>query len=207
MGGIGDAEHVGERALQAVRWHKLLVNAAFNASAVLSGAALGNADMARDGELRAHLLAVMHELWDAAPAVLGLAGGFEDAGLMSELANSRVSSSSDSHHKSRSSSSGGGRHHVPSRLATPEEIMRSSERNVGARPSMLLDWLAHRPLEIEVILGNAVRLAAARGVALPRVHTMYALLKSAQAVRAAAASAPSSGTEGSSKRVISRGKL
>lgn len=68
-------------------------------------------------------------------------------------------------------------------LADPEKILKSTERNVGSRPSMLLDWEAGRPLEIEVILGNPVRIARARGVELPRMQSLYALLRSAQRMR------------------------
>lgn len=68
-------------------------------------------------------------------------------------------------------------------LAGPEKILKSTERNVGSKPSMLLDWEKESPLEIEVILGNPVRIARARGVELPRMQSLYALLKSAQGVR------------------------
>lgn len=147
LGGLRDAEATDETGLQTVRWHKLCINAAMNPSAVLSGG-LGNADMARDPELREHLAGVMREIWDAAPSVIG------------------------------------GQGFVPAdKFATPDAILRSSERNVGARPSMLLDWEAGRPLELEVILGNPVRIARARGVELPRLQTLYALLRSAQAAR------------------------
>lgn len=71
----------------------------------------------------------------------------------------------------------------PEKMATPDRIVKSTERNTGARPSMLLDWEAGRPLEIEVILGNPVRIARSQGVQMPRLQSMYALLKSAQAVR------------------------
>jgi 2-dehydropantoate 2-reductase len=71
----------------------------------------------------------------------------------------------------------------PPSLAGPERILRSTERNVGSKPSMLLDWEAGRPMEIEVILGNPVRIARRRGVELPRMQTLYALLRSAQRVR------------------------
>ena len=70
-------------------------------------------------------------------------------------------------------------------LADAEKILRSTERNVGSKPSMLLDWEAGRPLEIEVILGNPVRIARARGVELPRMQSLYALLRSAQRLREA----------------------
>jgi len=36
---------------------------------------------------------------------------------------------------------------------------------------------------LEVILGNPVRIARERGVSLPRMQTLYALLRSAQATR------------------------
>lgn len=73
----------------------------------------------------------------------------------------------------------------PEGMATPEKIIQSTERNTGARPSMLLDWEAGRPLELEVILGNPVRIARAKGVEMPRLQSLYALLKSAQASREA----------------------
>ncbi|OLN95973.1 putative 2-dehydropantoate 2-reductase 3 [Colletotrichum chlorophyti] len=71
----------------------------------------------------------------------------------------------------------------PDDLAKPDRIVKSTERNTGARPSMLLDWEAGRPLELEVILGNPVRIAREHGVEMPRLQTMYALLKSAQRTR------------------------
>ncbi|KAK4195745.1 ketopantoate reductase PanE/ApbA-domain-containing protein [Triangularia verruculosa] len=71
----------------------------------------------------------------------------------------------------------------PAELAGPEKILRSTERNVGSKPSMLLDWEGGRRMELEVILGNPVRLGRRRGVELQRMGTLYALLKSAQDVR------------------------
>ncbi|CAK7211193.1 hypothetical protein SCUCBS95973_001050 [Sporothrix curviconia] len=144
LGGIRDIELDDEVGLQTVRWHKLCINAAFNPSAVLSGGR-GNADMASDPELRIHLKAIMDEIWDAAPRILGRP--------------------------------------FPSDLATPDRILQSTDRNKGARPSMLLDWEAGRPLELEVIVGNPVRIARARGVELPRMQSLYALLRSAQLTR------------------------
>lgn len=46
----------------------------------------------------------------------------------------------------------------PSKLASAdaEKILKSSERNSSGLPSMLLDWQAGRPMELEVILGNPV---------------------------------------------------
>lgn len=71
----------------------------------------------------------------------------------------------------------------PDSLATPDRIIRSTERNTGSKPSMLLDWEAGRPMELEVILGNPVRIARERGASLPRMQTLYALLRSAQETR------------------------
>jgi len=71
----------------------------------------------------------------------------------------------------------------PADLASPERILKSTEKNVGSKPSMLLDWECKRPMELEVILGNPVRIARTKGVKLPRMQTLYALLKSAQTVR------------------------
>ncbi|CAM1501852.1 Fc.00g038360.m01.CDS01 [Cosmosporella sp. VM-42] len=144
LGGIRDVEPHDEIGLQTVRWHKLCINAAMNPSAVLSGGR-GNADMVSDPELQRHLLGVMHEIFDAAPKILGRA--------------------------------------FPASMARPEKIVESTARNKGARPSMLLDWEAGKPLELEVILGNPVRIARERGVEMPRLQSLYALLRSAQGVR------------------------
>lgn len=158
LGLIRDVDPLTEVGLQTVRWHKLCINAAMNPSAVLSGGR-GNADMASDPELRAHLRGVMQEIWDAAPQILG-GKGFEDgAGEEGERGEKKKA------------------------MATPDKILESTDRNKGARPSMLLDWEAGRPLEIEVILGNPVRIARAKGVGLPRLQSLYALLSSAQGVR------------------------
>ncbi|ORY62613.1 2-dehydropantoate 2-reductase [Pseudomassariella vexata] len=143
-GGIRDVEPHTEIELQTIRWHKLCINAAFNPSSVMSGGR-GNADQLSDPELREHILGIMHEIWDAAPKVLGAP--------------------------------------LPEGLATPEKIVKSTERNTGAKPSMLLDWEAGRPMELEVILGNPVRIARRLGVEMPRLQSLYALLRSMQRVR------------------------
>jgi len=44
------------------------------------------------------------------------------------------------------------------------------------RPSMLLDAEKGRPMEVEVILGEVVRMARAKGVSIPRIEMLYALL-------------------------------
>ena len=43
------------------------------------------------------------------------------------------------------------------------------------------DWRAGRPLEIEPILGNVVRIARRLGVTVPRLEALYALVLMAQA--------------------------
>ncbi|KAK1774598.1 ketopantoate reductase PanE/ApbA-domain-containing protein [Copromyces sp. CBS 386.78] len=150
-GSIRDAHLCSESHLQLIRWHKLCINAAFNPSSVLSGG-LGNAEMVRDPELRLFLSAIMYEIWDAAPLILGLPKG---EGFDKD----------------------------PKAFATPEKILKSTERNVGSKPSMLLDWEQGRPMELEVIVGNPVRIARGRGVEMPRLQGVYALLRSMQDVR------------------------
>ncbi|KAK8136572.1 hypothetical protein PG984_004512 [Apiospora sp. TS-2023a] len=77
---------------------------------------------------------------------------------------------------------------LPDDLGTPERIIKSTERNAGAKPSMLLDWEAGRPMELEVILGNPIRIAKEAGVDMPRLQSIYALLRSMQNQRDAASS-------------------
>ncbi|CAJ2504699.1 Uu.00g120930.m01.CDS01 [Anthostomella pinea] len=74
---------------------------------------------------------------------------------------------------------------LPASVAKPDKIIKSTERNPGAKPSMLLDWEAGRPMELEVILGNPIRIARRAGVEMPKLQTMYALLRSMQSVREA----------------------
>ena len=45
--------------------------------------------------------------------------------------------------------------------------------------SMLLDFKARRPLEVDAIVGNAVRIARNRGVPVPHLETVFALLRAA----------------------------
>jgi 2-dehydropantoate 2-reductase len=71
----------------------------------------------------------------------------------------------------------------PKELAGVEAILKSTERNAGGRPSMLVDWEVGRPMELEVILGNPVRIAKRHGVEMPRLQSVYALLRSAQTQR------------------------
>lgn len=67
----------------------------------------------------------------------------------------------------------------PKKLATAEQILKSTERNTSGKPSMLLDWERGNPMELEVILGNPVRIARRKGFEMPRLQTLYALLRMA----------------------------
>lgn len=73
---------------------------------------------------------------------------------------------------------------LPKDFATPDQILRSTQRNTsGSKPSMALDWEQGKTMELEVILGNPIRIARERGFDLPRLQTLYALLRMAQEKR------------------------
>lgn len=73
---------------------------------------------------------------------------------------------------------------LPDTLPKIEDVFQGVKEDVsGSKASMLNDWEAGRPVEIEAILGNPIRQAEARGIVLPRTQTLYALLKSAQRMR------------------------
>ncbi|KAH8600050.1 ketopantoate reductase PanE/ApbA-domain-containing protein [Bisporella sp. PMI_857] len=70
---------------------------------------------------------------------------------------------------------------LPKEFATAERILESTKKNTsGSKPSMLLDWEAGKRMELEVILGNPIRIAREKGLEMPRLQTLYALLKMAQ---------------------------
>jgi 2-dehydropantoate 2-reductase len=76
------------------------------------------------------------------------------------------------------------RQDMPADFASPEQILASTRKNTsGSKPSMAVDWEQGRAMEVEVILGNPIRLARSRGLEMPRLETMYALVKMAQGVR------------------------
>jgi 2-dehydropantoate 2-reductase len=69
-------------------------------------------------------------------------------------------------------------------LATPDQILASVEKNTsGSRPSMWHDWVNGRRMEVEAILGNPIRIAREYGLEMPRVQSLYALLRMAQEKR------------------------
>lgn len=70
---------------------------------------------------------------------------------------------------------------LPAKLASAEQILNSTRKNSsGSRPSMWSDWEKGAKMELEVILGNPIRLAREKGFDMPRMQTMYALIKKAQ---------------------------
>jgi 2-dehydropantoate 2-reductase len=73
---------------------------------------------------------------------------------------------------------------MPKDFATPDAIIRSTQRNTsGSKPSMAMDWEQGKRMEIEVILGNPIRIARERGFEMPRLQTLYALVRMAQEAR------------------------
>lgn len=70
---------------------------------------------------------------------------------------------------------------LPKEFAATEAILKSTQKNTsGSKPSMLLDWEQGKTMELEVILGNPVRIAREKGLEMPRLHSLYALLRMAQ---------------------------
>ncbi|GAB4350800.1 MAG: putative 2-dehydropantoate 2-reductase [Cyanophyceae cyanobacterium] len=57
------------------------------------------------------------------------------------------------------------------------ELMALTETMPPYKTSMKLDFDARRPLEVEAIVGAPLRMAAARGVALPQMEMLYRQLK------------------------------
>ena len=72
----------------------------------------------------------------------------------------------------------------PTHFATAEQLLKSTKKNTsGSKPSMAIDWEQGKRMELEVILGNPLRIARARGIEMPRLQSLYALLRYAQAGR------------------------
>ncbi|MCP4131185.1 MAG: 2-dehydropantoate 2-reductase [bacterium] len=64
----------------------------------------------------------------------------------------------------------------------PDEIIQETLTNTHNmapfKTSMLVDFENNRPMEVEAILGNTVRIAEEFGIPVPRLETLYALLSS-----------------------------
>ena len=73
---------------------------------------------------------------------------------------------------------------MPKDFATAEQILRSTQKNPsGSVPSMQQDWEGGKKMELEVILGAPIRLAKVKGLEMPRLQTIYALIKMKQSRR------------------------
>ncbi len=57
-----------------------------------------------------------------------------------------------------------------------EEMITLTEKMTPYKTSMLLDFEAKRPMEVEAILGNAVRIAQKHKVKVPKLETIYSIL-------------------------------
>ncbi|KAK2625417.1 hypothetical protein QTJ16_004729 [Diplocarpon rosae] len=74
---------------------------------------------------------------------------------------------------------------LPKEFASSKAILESTQKNTsGSKPSMLLDWEQGKKMELEVILGNPLRIAREKGLEMPRLQTLYALLRKAEQKRA-----------------------
>jgi 2-dehydropantoate 2-reductase len=62
--------------------------------------------------------------------------------------------------------------------AAGSQEMKRTEKMAAYKPSTFLDWKAGRPLEIEPIWGEPLRLAVTVGANVPRLKVVYTLLKS-----------------------------
>ncbi|KAF4550264.1 Ketopantoate reductase PanE/ApbA-like protein 2 [Elsinoe fawcettii] len=70
---------------------------------------------------------------------------------------------------------------LPKDFATAEKILESTRKNTsGSRPSMWADWEGGKAMELEVIMGEPIRMARDKGLEMKRLESMYALLKMAQ---------------------------
>ena len=162
-GGIEDAEDYEEKGLQLVRWHKLAVRPFSRSVATFADRfeqinASMNTSAVLSGGTGNSRMSLDPELR------LHLTGCMNEIFTTAPLVLSVP---------------------WPPKLASinAEKILKSSERNTAGKPSMLLDWEAGRPLELEVILGNPLRIARRKGVEMPRLQSLYALLKMAEARR------------------------
>jgi 2-dehydropantoate 2-reductase len=61
-----------------------------------------------------------------------------------------------------------------------ESNIQATKTMPAYKTSMALDYENRRPLEVEAILGNAVRAGRAAGVAIPALETLYAVTKAVE---------------------------
>lgn len=68
-------------------------------------------------------------------------------------------------------------HGYPQPEDTVENFLKYSSAATAYKTSMLLDCENGRPMEVEAIVGNAVRAAEAKNISLPALKSVYALIK------------------------------
>lgn len=69
-----------------------------------------------------------------------------------------------------------------------EDVVNTQMRRIqnrrqapGVEPSMMADALAHRHMEVDAIVGNVVRMASEKNVAVPILRTLYVLISALNA--------------------------
>jgi 2-dehydropantoate 2-reductase len=65
----------------------------------------------------------------------------------------------------------------PLQPSVVDQNIEGTKVMVPYKTSMLLDFEARRPMEVEAILGNGVRAARRAGVPIPHMETLYAILQ------------------------------
>jgi len=70
----------------------------------------------------------------------------------------------------------------PPELWSIEKYLEVTRGMPPYKPSMLLDHESRRPMEVEAILGNALREARAANVQTPRLQAVYSLISSVQKI-------------------------
>lgn len=73
-------------------------------------------------------------------------------------------------------------HSLPADLI--DQLIASTRAMPPYKTSMALDFEAHRPTEIEAILGNALRLARRLAIDVPRLEMLYTLARTVEHARA-----------------------
>lgn len=82
-------------------------------------------------------------------------------------------------------------HPIPSEII--EKMITDTRLMEPYKTSMLLDYEAGRPMEVEAILGNALRIAERCEVAVPHIESMYCLLSVVNDNRMHSSSLPEEG--------------
>jgi 2-dehydropantoate 2-reductase len=65
----------------------------------------------------------------------------------------------------------------PKEFDSIDRLLEITKKIGKYKPSMLLDWQAKRPLEIQVILGNPIEIAKKHGYTMAHLQTIFHMLK------------------------------